>query len=70
MTKRVSIKKKVGRKPGFGVVRTSENADLICRLLEDGKALKHIASVIGLTTESEIVRWGNAREGAHEFIQR
>jgi hypothetical protein len=70
VTKRVLVKKKTGRKPGFGIVRTPENADLICRMLEEGTALKHIASMMGLTTESEIVRWGNDREGAPEFAQR
>jgi hypothetical protein len=70
VTKRVLVKKKTGRKPGFGTVRTPENADLICELLENGRPLKFIATVMGLTSESEIVRWGNDREGAPAFAQR
>jgi hypothetical protein len=70
VTKRVLIRKKVGRKPGFGRVRTPENADLICRSLEEGLTLRQIATVMGLTSESEIVRWGNDRDGAPEFAQR
>jgi hypothetical protein len=70
MTKRVLVKKKAGRKPGFGKVRTPENADFICRSLEEGRTLKQIATAMGLTSESEVVRWGNDREGAPAFAQR
>jgi hypothetical protein len=50
--------KKVGRPNGTGKLRTPENADRICELLEDGKTLRQIAKELGFVSEAEIVRWG------------
>jgi hypothetical protein len=66
--------KKVGRPLGRGTLRTPENADRICAMLEEGYSLRQIAKELGQKSEAEIVRWGNGtdREAQRDeaFVQR
>jgi hypothetical protein len=64
------VKRKPGRPYGTGRLRTPENADRVCDLLEQGRTLRQIAKELGFVSEAEIVRWGNDRERALEFTQR
>ena len=50
--------KKVGRPNGTGKLRTPENADYICELLEQGLTVRQIAQEIGFT-QPQISQWGS-----------
>jgi terminase small subunit-like protein len=54
----VAPRKRTGRPPGFGKLRSEENAELICDWIVEGKTLREIAGALGCTAGA-ISKWAD-----------